>query len=49
MIYGLKDYIYENRLRMIGLTTLEERRMRAEIIEFFKIIDGLDKLHTGLL
>ena len=24
MIYGLKDYSYEDRLRMIGLSTLEE-------------------------
>ena len=47
MIYGLKYYRYEDRLRMIGLTTLEQRRKRANVIEVFKIINGLDKLHTN--
>ena len=45
MIYVLKDYSYEDRLRMIGLTTLGERRKKADIIEVFKIINSLDKLH----
>ena len=40
------DYSYEDRLRMIGLTTLEQKKKkRADIIEVFKIINGLDKLH----
>ena len=49
MIYGFKDYRYEDRLRMIGLTMLEERRKRADIIEVFKIINGLNELHITLL
>lgn len=31
---------YENRLKLLGLTTLLERRMRGDLIEVFKILNG---------
>ena len=37
---GLK---YEDRLVKTGLTTLEERRTRGDLIEAFKMIKGLNK------
>ena len=35
---------YEDRLRMLGLTTLETRRLHGDLIEVFKIFKGLDNV-----
>ena len=35
---------YEQRLRSVGLTTLEERRERGDMIEAFKTINGFNKV-----
>ena len=40
MIVGLGNMSYEERLRT-GLTTLEERRKRGDLIETFKMVKGL--------
>jgi hypothetical protein len=41
IIPGLKDMTYNERLKILGLWTLEERRNRADLIETFKLIKGL--------
>ena len=41
MVEGLEGYSYEDRLRILGLTTLETRFLRADLIEVFKILRGL--------
>jgi hypothetical protein len=43
MIEGCKHLSYEDRLTLTGLTTLEERRTRGDLIEVFKMIKGLNK------
>jgi hypothetical protein len=57
MISSLKDHSYEERLQILGLTTLETRRLRGDLIEVFKIFKGFDdvpwenffkKSHTSL-
>ena len=35
---------YEERLRNVGLTTLEERRERGDMIEAFRTINGFNKV-----
>jgi hypothetical protein len=47
MISGLKGTTYEEKLREIGLTTLEERRHQADMIQAFKIIRGFDKVDSN--
>jgi len=38
---------YEERLRKLGITTLETRRLRGDLIEVFKIFKGFDDIkHT---
>ena len=41
MIYCMKSFDYEERLRMLNPWSLEERRNRADLIEVFKSLRGL--------
>ena len=43
MIEECKHLNYEDRLIQTGLTTLDERRTRGDLIEVFKMIKGLNK------
>ena len=44
VVEGLEGYSYENRLRILGLTTLETRFLRADLIEVCKILRGFENL-----
>ena len=46
MVEGLGGggYSYEGRLRILGLTTLETRFLRADLIQVFKILRGFENL-----
>ena len=44
LIHGLSNKSYEYRLRFLGLTTLEERRNRGDLIEVYKLVRGIDDL-----
>ena len=46
MIDGYKSKLYEERVQLLGLTTLETRRLRGDLIETFKIIKGFSNLHV---
>ena len=47
MMEELRGMEYEEHLRQTRLVTLEARRTRADIIEVFKIMKGLEGLKTG--
>jgi hypothetical protein len=47
MISGLKGSTYEEKMREIGLTSLEEHRHQADMIQAFKIIRGFDKVDSS--
>ena len=38
---SLKDLPYEERLKIWGITSIEERRTRGDLIQMFKIVNGL--------
>ena len=40
IIAGCENLSYKNRLKKLKLTTLLERRMRGDLIETFKILNG---------
>ena len=40
MVSGLQSNTYEDRLRELGLTTLEERRHQADMVQTYKIETG---------
>lgn len=41
MVYGLRSVPYEERLLILGLPTLAERRLRGDLITTFRIQKGL--------
>ena len=41
LIKGVKYYSYSERLEKLELTTLQERKMRGDLIETFKIMEFL--------
>ncbi len=40
MVSGLKGNTYEERLKEVGLLTLEERRHQADMVQTHKIVTG---------
>ena len=44
LIPGMRGLSYEERLNSLGRYSLEFRRMRADQIEVYKMIKGLDKV-----
>jgi len=44
MVPDLKELSYPDRLKKLGLWSLEERRVRADLIEVYKGIHGLSAL-----
>jgi len=43
LVRGLKSSTYEDKLRELKLTTLQERRCRGDMKEVFKILNGIDR------
>jgi ribonuclease P/MRP protein subunit RPP40 len=48
LVVGSKGKEYEDRLQMLGLKTLETRRIRGDLIEVFKILRGIDNVDERL-
>jgi len=48
-VYGLHNQSYEDRLRILGLTTLETWRLRGDLIETYKILYGREDIDSGQL
>jgi len=43
-----RSVCYEDRLRMLGLTTVETRRLRGDLIEVFKFLKDLIMFHIQI-
>ena len=48
MVYGYEDLNYKDRLSLLELPSLEERRVRGDLIEAFKLLKGIAKLDYSL-
>ncbi|XP_072443501.1 RNA-directed DNA polymerase from mobile element jockey isoform X1 [Chiloscyllium punctatum] len=49
MLPGMENRSYEDRLRVLGLFSLERRRMTGDLIEVYKIIRGIDRVDSQRL
>ncbi|XP_059499559.1 uncharacterized protein LOC132207636 [Stegostoma tigrinum] len=47
MVQGMESLKYEERLRTLRLYSLEIRWMRGDLIETFRILNGLDRVDVG--
>ena len=47
MIFECRNLPYEDRLRLAGLTTLEQRRDRGDMLEVFKMVKGFNKINSS--
>ena len=46
LVPELKNLEYKDRLQRLGLTTLEDRRVRGDMIETYKIITGKENVNA---
>jgi ribonuclease P/MRP protein subunit RPP40 len=46
LMTSLRKQSYEKRLQALDLTTLVERRQRGDMIQIFKIFNGIDKMEA---
>jgi len=46
LVKGMKHKSYEDRLKMLGITSLEKRRVRGDMIQVFRIVKGFDLLNV---
>ena len=44
LVSSLLGLTYENRLRALGIPTLEYRRLRADVVEVYKILHQIDRI-----
>jgi len=47
MIPSIRKFSHEERLMKLGLWTLEDRRVRADLIEVYKMMHGLSSVHLN--
>ena len=40
MVHGLNDLKYEDRVKRLGLYSVQRRRLRGDLIETFKLLTG---------
>jgi len=43
--HAMKGLLYPQRLELLGLTTLEERRARGDCIQMFKLMNGIEQVN----
>jgi len=47
LVKGFKCLTYEQRLQRLHLTTLEDRKMRGDLIETYKLLTGKENVDSG--
>jgi len=48
-VYGLKNKTYQQRLKILGILSLEMRRTRGDLIETYKILTGKEDIDKNQL
>jgi len=45
LVKGIKHKSYEERLKLLAITSLKKRRVRGDLIQVFRIVKGFDSLN----
>ena len=48
LISGLKGVSYEEKLKELGILSLEKRRKRFDLIQTYKILSGIDQVDSSI-
>jgi len=48
LVHGIENWKYDDRLKFLGLTRLDKRRIRSDLVETFKILNGFHNINKGL-
>jgi len=48
LVTGMQDLQYDERVKQLGLMRLERRRVRSDLIETFKIMNGVYDINVDL-
>ena len=48
MVIDLRTMSYEDRLETLGLTKLELRRKRGDLIQIYKIVNGMEEVDIDM-
>ena len=49
MVHGIENWKYDDKLKLLGLTRLDKRRIRSDLVETFKILNGFYNINKGLV
>jgi len=48
LVHDIENWKYDDRLKFLGLTSLDKRRIRSDLVETFKILNGFYNINKGL-
>ena len=48
LVHGIENCKYDDRLKILGLTRLDKRRIRSDLVETFKIMNGFYNINRDL-
>ena len=48
LVHGIENWKYDDRLKFLGLTRLDKRRIRSDLVETLKILNGFYNINKGL-
>jgi len=48
LVHGTENWKYDDRLKFLGLTELDKRKIRSDLLETFTILNGFYNINRSL-